>query len=346
LVPIAKMGDRCLRSLLVIRILATQVRPHMTSWRIVRPRRRREKACSRRPGEADASTGNDRGLLSVYRARVRNSQPVAGMRECHEKSSADGWGPIPALVLVLLLTLAPGVAQAVIAPELEAEGWRELPNPNKKENVFSLTPEGAIEVVSSDSVSTLHMPVEVDIDERPMLTWRWRVDEPAPATDLSVKGQDDCALAVYVGFPFHPEQASFFERLKRPLVESWVGDDAPGRVLRYVFCGSHERGEVVESPYLGSAGVIEVLRPADSPTGVWFEERVDLAADYREAFGEEPPNPTQLAIQADTDNTHSQSRADIADLAFVPRAAAAAAAQNGAGPGAPPRASRPEPESN
>jgi hypothetical protein len=267
------------------------------------------------------------------------------MREGYEKDRADGRGPIPALVLVVLLTLAPGTAQAVIAPELEAEGWRELPNPNKEENVFGLTAEGAIEVVSRDSVSTLHTPVEVEIDERPMLTWRWRVDEPAPATDLSVKGQDDCALAVYVGFPFDPEQASFFERLKRPLVESWVGDDAPGRVLRYVFCGSHERAEVVESPYLGSAGVIKVLRPADSRAAVWFEEQVDLAADYRDAFGEEPPDPTQLAIQADTDNTHSKSRAYIADIAFVPREAAAAAAQNGSGPGAP-QESRPELESD
>ena len=265
------------------------------------------------------------------------------MRERYERPWTDGWGA--ALVLISLLTLAPESAQAVIAPELEAEGWREVPNPNKKENVFNLTPDGAIEVISNDSVSTLYRPVEVDIDERPSLTWRWQVDEPAPATDLSVKGTDDCSLAVYVGFPFDPEQASLFERLKRPLVESWVGDDAPGRVLRYVFCGSHERGEVVESPYMGSAGVIKVLRPGDSPTGVWLEERVDLAVDYREAFDEEPPDPTQLAIQADTDNTHSKSRAYIADLAFVPREAAATATQDGSGPDAP-QPSRPKPAAN
>jgi hypothetical protein len=218
---------------------------------------------------------------------------------------------------MLLPTLAPEVAQAVIAPDLEPEGWRELPNPNKRENVFSLTPEDAIEVVSRDSVSTLYKPIEVDIGKRSILTWRWRVDEPAPATDLSVKGKDDCSLALYVGFPFDPARATFFERLKRPIVKSLAGEDAPGRVLRYVFCGSHERGQVVDSPYLGSAGMTKVLRPADDPPGVWFEEQVDLAADYRAAFGEEPPDPTQLAIQADTDNTHSASRAYIADLAFV-----------------------------
>ena len=223
------------------------------------------------------------------------------------------------LAAALIAVLAPRPGGAIVAPELQAEGWRELPNPNKKENVFRAGADGAIEVVSKDSVSTLYTPVDVDIEERPVLTWRWRVDEAAPATDLSVKGADDCSLAVYVGFPFQPEQASFFDRLKRPLVESWVGEDAPGRVLRYVFCGGHQQGEVVESPYLGSAGTIEVLRPADSATGQWFEERVDLAADYRKAFGEEPPDPTQVAIQADTDNTGSTSRASIADLAFVAR---------------------------
>jgi hypothetical protein len=223
------------------------------------------------------------------------------------------------LALVLLLIPAPRGAQAVVGPELQAQGWQEIANPNKAENAYRATPEGAIEVTSRNSVSTLYRPVDANLEERPMLTWRWRVEEPAPATDLSAKGEDDCSLAIYVGFPYSSDQASFFERLKRPLVESWAGENAPGRVLRYVFCGRHQQGEVVESPYLGSAGFIRVLRPASSPTGKWFTEQVDLAADYRLAFGEEPQDPMQIAIQADTDNTQSASRALVADLAFVPR---------------------------
>jgi Protein of unknown function (DUF3047) len=239
------------------------------------------------------------------------------MRDVRRKCRAEGRA-IQCLALLVLI-LEPGVAWAEVGPGLQAEGWRELPNPNKAENAYRAGPEGAIEVVSNNSVSTLYKPVSENIEEHPLLTWRWKVDESAPATDLSKKGQDDCSLAVYVGFPYEPAQASFFERLKRPLVETWVGDDAPGRVLRYVFCGSHQRGEVVESPYLGSAGFIRVLRPADSPSDEWFTEEVDLAADYREAFGEEPPNPSQIAIQADTDNTHSTSRGWVADLTFAPR---------------------------
>ena len=223
------------------------------------------------------------------------------------------------LALILLAAFAPRVAEATASAELQAQGWREIANPSKAENAYRAGPEGAIEVVSNNSVSTLYKPVDANLEERPMLTWRWRVEEPAPATDLSVKGEDDCSLAVYVGFPYDPDQASFLDRLKRPLVESWAGENAPGRVLRYVFCGRHQPGEVVESPYLGSAGLMRVLRPAGSPTGQWFTEQVDLAADYRLAFGEEPPDPTQIAIQADTDDTQSASRALVADLAFAPR---------------------------
>jgi hypothetical protein len=223
------------------------------------------------------------------------------------------------LAAILLLALPHGIASAAVGPELTALGWRELPNPNKAENTYALGAEGAIEVVSNNSVSTLYLPVEVDIRERPVLSWRWRVDEPAPATDLSVKGEDDCSLAVYVGFPYQAEDASLVESMKRSMVESVAGEDAPGRVLRYVFCGRHRRGEVVASPHLGEAGFMRVLRPADSPTGEWFAEQVDLAADYREAFGEEPPNPSQIAIQADTDNTGSASRASVADLTFIGR---------------------------
>jgi Protein of unknown function (DUF3047) len=232
------------------------------------------------------------------------------------------WAKGPAILCLALLfplALAPEAASAFVGPELQADGWRELANPNKAENAYRAAPEGAIEVVSRNSVSTLYRPVTENIQERPVLTWRWRVDQPAPATDLSMKGQDDCSLAVYVGFPYKSGQASFFERLKRPLVESWAGADAPGRVLRYVFCGRHQRDEVVESPYMGSAGFMRVLRPTSSSTGKWFTEQVDLAADYRRAFGEEPPNPAQIAIQADTDDTQSTSRALVADLTFAPR---------------------------
>jgi hypothetical protein len=225
-----------------------------------------------------------------------------------------------AVVVAILTFRAPALAETIPAgPDLEAAGWRELGVSGKPGNRFVGHPDGVIEVISSSSVSRLYRPIDAALAAMPVLTWRWRVDEPVPPTDLTRKGADDTAITLYVGFPWDPDRASFTERLTRPLVEAYAGEEAPGRVLAYVFGGAHERGEVVASPHLGSAGFMRVLRPADSPTGAWFEERVDLVADYREAFGEDPPDPVQIAISADTDDTRSTSRGFVADIAFVGR---------------------------
>lgn len=228
-------------------------------------------------------------------------------------------------IAIPLITAAPPAPAATIpaGPDLAAAGWREIEVRGKPANRFVGHPDGSIEVVSSSSVSRLYRPIEVDLDATPVLRWRWRVDDPVPPTDLTRKGEDDTALTLYVGFTWDPGEASFMERLTRPLVEAYAGEDAPGRVLAYVFGGDHARGEVVESPHLRSAGAMRVLRPADSPTGAWLEERVDLVQDYREAFGEDPPDPTQIAISADTDDTGSTSRGFVDALAFVGRDAPA-----------------------
>jgi hypothetical protein len=65
------------------------------------------------------------------------------------------------------------------------------------------------------------------------------------------KGEDDTAITLYVGFFWDPDRASFTKRLTRPLVEAYAGEEAPGRVLAYVFGGAHEPGEVAASPHLG-----------------------------------------------------------------------------------------------
>ena len=227
-----------------------------------------------------------------------------------------------AICLLLLVSLHAFAVPAVTipgGPDLEAAGWRELEVSGKKANRFVGNADGSIEVISASSVSRLYRPLEVDLKATPELAWQWRVDEPVPPTDLTRKGEDDTALTIYVGFPWDPDCASFTERLKRPLVEALAGEDAPGRVLAYVFGGKQRRGDVVESPHLGSAVFMRVLRPAVSPTGQWFDERVDLANDYRQKFGENPTNPVQLAISADTDNTSSSSRGFVKGLAFLGR---------------------------
>ncbi|MGI9435988.1 MAG: DUF3047 domain-containing protein, partial [Geminicoccaceae bacterium] len=170
---------------------------------------------------------------------------------------------------------------------------------------------------SRGSVSLLQLPVAVDIEAQPTLHWRWCVTKPAPGTDLSEKGEDDRSLAIYVAFPFVAAEASAFEKLERKIIEKTAGKDAPGRVLMYVWGGKLERGAVVSSPYMGDSAMMKILRSSRTPTGQWFEEQIDIADDYRTAFGSEPPDPIYIAISADTDDTDSASKGIVMDLEFL-----------------------------
>ncbi|MEZ5934391.1 MAG: DUF3047 domain-containing protein [Alphaproteobacteria bacterium] len=200
---------------------------------------------------------------------------------------------------------------------LLAEGWSEVTFDGKAPNRFTPSPSDGVVVESDDSVSLLQRDVEVDLDRTPCLTWRWQVSEPAPPSDLTVRGEDDRSLALYVAFPFDAEHATAFEHMQRAVVEKLAGKEAPGRVLMYVWGGDGARGDRVESPHLGESGMMTILRPARTETGIWFEETVDVAEDYRRIFESEPPDPITIAIGADTDDTQSMAKGAVADMAFV-----------------------------
>ncbi|MGI9510418.1 MAG: DUF3047 domain-containing protein [Geminicoccaceae bacterium] len=228
-------------------------------------------------------------------------------------------GRVCAAVLALIVSLS---ALAGTDEVLLADGWRDVLFDNKTPNRFEAFDEGGIAVISEQSVSLLQKPLAVDLDNTPVLAWRWRVTEAAPATDLGVKGEDDRSLALYVAFPFQPEEASVFERMRHAFFENMTGEETPGRVLVYIWGGIGARGDRVPSPYLGEAGIMTILRPADTPLGSWFDEAIDIAEDYRTTFGSQPPAPVSLAIGADTDDTRSTARALVTDIAFIPRSQA------------------------
>jgi hypothetical protein len=69
---------------------------------------------------------------------------------------------------------------------------------------------------------------------------------------------------------------------------------------------------------MAGLGMVRVLRPAGTPTGRWFEERVDLAADWRAAFGGEPPPLQELVIGTDVDDTGSRLDARVEEIRFGP----------------------------
>ncbi|MGI9506410.1 MAG: DUF3047 domain-containing protein [Geminicoccaceae bacterium] len=180
---------------------------------------------------------------------------------------------IQAIAFLSGLMLSASLAAAEVQSSLSDLGWNEITFSNKMPNRFVALDDGGIEVSSDHGVSLLKKPVMVDLTKEPTLSWRWRVATSAPATDLSIRGDDDRSLAVYVAFPFVPEEAGFFERLERRVVERTMGKDTPWRVLAYVWGGLGERGDQVASPHMGDAAVMTILRPPAAQPSLCRDQR-------------------------------------------------------------------------
>ena len=138
-------------------------------------------------------------------------------------------------------------------------------------------------------------------------SWNWTVDQSVPATNLARKGGDDRNISLY--FVFVPE--SIAPSLKGANIRSLLGN-SDVRIIQYAWGGNAARGQVIPSPYgPKEQGVTIALRQAGTGS---HSEKVDLAADYKRAFGEAKGALVGLAVSGDSDDTKGVIRAAIGNL--------------------------------
>ncbi len=161
-------------------------------------------------------------------------------------------------------------------------------------------------VRSDGSVSLIYRRLDPSLWKASAASWSWQVQTSVPATDLARKGGDDRNLSIYAVF-LPPAEA---ERLKKASVRKLL--TAKGaRVLTYVWGGNYKRRALIKSPYVGEGGASIVLR--SSGTG-GFNEKVDLRADYKRAFGSGNVVLVGVAVSADSDDTDSKIVASVSNL--------------------------------
>jgi hypothetical protein len=202
-----------------------------------------------------------------------------------------------------------------VSSELLAAGWRLLKVPGEAHAEFRLQGPESIGIKADKAVAFLYRPVDQGMDPKRRLAWRWRVDETVRPTDLSRAPGDDRSLAVHLVFPADEDRLSFWERIEIAIAR-FVAPPLAGKVLTYVWGGTHIEGSVLSNPHLGGHGKIIVLRRGDGPVDRWFTEQVDFVTDFRKVFGYAPPAPTFVAISADSDDTGGRIFGTITGLGF------------------------------
>lgn len=229
------------------------------------------------------------------------------------------------LALALAVACATPLLTAAISPgrtspDLERLGWRKVEWQGIPPASFTATPSGGVRVQGQGQAGFVYRPLQ---GAASCLAWRWRVDAGPPATDLTRKGGDDRAISLTVGFADYGPQAGFGARAQMAVAQAVAGDHRlPRSTLSYVWGGTGREGggQFFTSPY-GPAAIsrTRIQRPATSPQGRWVEEKVDLGADWRSAFGGATvPALQEVAISTDVDDTNSRIDARVEDIRLVP----------------------------
>lgn len=209
-----------------------------------------------------------------------------------------------AAFFLCLLTAGLAAGQREEFDSLEA--WKPLTFPNignhSQYSIQTLENRSVLKAEANASASALVMSEPFNPYETPVLRWRWRVENVLKKGDATRKEGDDYPLRVYVLFTYDPEKASFGMRAKYTLAKTLYGETPPHAALNYIWANRTHQKRILPSPYTDRSQLV-VLRAGDAQAGQWVEEEVNILADYRAAFGEDPPKEARLAVMSDADNT-------------------------------------------
>jgi hypothetical protein len=204
------------------------------------------------------------------------------------------------LKILLLLVLLPSVSVATDVIELGSfsrlglSGWTE--KSFKDLTQYLIVEEGGQRVLfarSENAASGLIFETDYAPQEFPLLSWRWKISDTIRQGDSRIKAGDDYAARIYVVFPHW-----FFPMTK---------------TLNYIWANQLPKNSSQLSVYTSNDMMIAVESGA-TKAGEWVAVQRNLIDDYRQAFGEEPPNVGAIAIMTDTDNTGETALAWYGDI--------------------------------
>ena len=204
---------------------------------------------------------------------------------------------ISLLLLLLFSTVTAAAEESLLIDDFEhglKTEWRV--NEFQGETEYRVVADEStrvLQAVSNGTASALVYQEEFLLDEYPVISWRWKIESVIAQGDAAHKQSDDYAARIYIVFShwFYPNTRS----------------------LNYIWANKLEQGRVVPSPFTDNSVMIAV-ESGPRNVGSWQTVRRNIADDFRQAFGMEPPEKWTIAIMTDTDNTGGRARAWYDDI--------------------------------
>ena len=197
------------------------------------------------------------------------------------------------------------------------EGWRALHIARIAPSEISLAADEGVTVLRVRShASSGSAAFALDRPVAGTLAWRWKIDRVVAKAELDEKHGDDFAARVYVFFDIPDDAFPWTERLRLKIGRLLYGAELPSAAICYVWDNSHPVGTSAWNPYSRRVRTV-VVESGAAQARRWVDEKRDLAADFRAAFGEAfaaRSRITGIAAGNDTDQTGEDAIAWFGDF--------------------------------
>jgi hypothetical protein len=223
--------------------------------------------------------------------------------------------PAPGLLALFILlgaALTHGQDNSTLITFSNLDSWRPLTFPkiprHSEYRVVDSDGKLVLSVASQASASGIIHERSFKTEETPVISWRWKAMNVLAKGNAETKAGDDYPIRIYVIFRYDPSRASFLQRLQYQAAKAAYGEYPPHAGLSYVWANRAHQRRIITSAYTSRA-VLVVADQGAEHLGQWRSHTVNIAEDYREAFGSAPPPEFSLAIMGDSDNTGESSTA-------------------------------------
>ena len=173
-----------------------------------------------------------------------------------------------------------------------------------------------MKAVSKASSSGMTREIRIDPKAYPIIQWEWNVTNVLEKGDVSRKEGDDYPARIYITFEYDSGRVGFFEKAKFEAIRFFYGQYPPIGAINYIWESKAPVGTMVPNPFTDRVKMIVVESGAEN-LNTWVGQQRNIYEDYKQAFGEEPPMISGVAIMTDTDNTKESATAYYGDIVFL-----------------------------
>lgn len=208
-------------------------------------------------------------------------------------------------------------------------GWRPwIINRNKAPTRYDLVLDPlarqvVLHAVADRSASGLKQRLDVDSQQRPWVSWRWRVTQLIEAADNTDRDAEDSPVRLMLFFDGDRATLPGADLVKFELARLVSGQEPPFATLMYIWENRQPPGTVIGSSHSGRIRMIVAGSGVDR-LGQWKQFERNYVDDYRRAYGEAPGRLIGIGILTDTDNTGGRIEAFYGDIRLSPAPAMAA----------------------